>query len=489
MLKSAKAALNICMVLSLVLFGWTTISILLFPYGVDYGEAPLIDQARRIQNGEPLYKSDLSSPPYIIANYTPIYPLTVAAVDSILPLPPFQIGRAISWVSAILCAVVINALGAKLSGNRLAGLLAATLFLGHPYVMLWSSLARVDVLGLAFSLLAIYIVFKKWQSPVWLLVSVFFFLAAVYTRQTFLLAGPLACCAWLWYKNRRQFFIFLGSFCFTGLAIFFTLYIATNGGIYEHIILANLNRYDFARMISMGGYFLVLWPVILGLSIFSISYAIKQFKGARQKQQDATDEPAFLAYGWSAYTAGALVSAATVGKVGSDVNYFLELIVAGTIWAVVLLKLFTSSLDRKYQFLHVLLVLQLVWLLACGYLLNQTTIARQWERLEWYDDLYAQVQAAVTQGIVLSDDYLDMVVMAGQPIYYQPFEYGQLYHAGLWDAEQLSAEISSQRFPLILIGGDCLDKPCCWSPQLVQAIEEHYEIIPYPQLLLCRPSP
>jgi hypothetical protein len=45
---------------------------LFYPYSLDYGEAPLIDQALRLVAGQSIYRADLSAPPYTISNYPPV---------------------------------------------------------------------------------------------------------------------------------------------------------------------------------------------------------------------------------------------------------------------------------------------------------------------------------------------------------------------------------------------------------------------------------
>jgi len=77
-----------CLILALVL--WAAVKIISFPFGVNYGEAPLMDQARRIASGEELYKADIDQPPYVITNYPPLYIATVSAFNSIVKLPIFQ---------------------------------------------------------------------------------------------------------------------------------------------------------------------------------------------------------------------------------------------------------------------------------------------------------------------------------------------------------------------------------------------------------------
>src|SRR5215510_10686027 len=49
-----------------------------FPYPLDYGEGPLLDQAMRLARFENIYRGDLTVPPYTLANYPPLFPLIQA---------------------------------------------------------------------------------------------------------------------------------------------------------------------------------------------------------------------------------------------------------------------------------------------------------------------------------------------------------------------------------------------------------------------------
>ena len=44
-----------------------------YRYSLDYGEAPLVDQAMRLASGQNIYRADISTPPYTISNYPPLY--------------------------------------------------------------------------------------------------------------------------------------------------------------------------------------------------------------------------------------------------------------------------------------------------------------------------------------------------------------------------------------------------------------------------------
>ena len=73
-------------------------------YPLDYGEAPLIDQAMRLAAGQNIYRPDLSSPPYTISNYPPLYALSLAPFVKLFG-PSFLAGRAIS----LLCTLASGA--------------------------------------------------------------------------------------------------------------------------------------------------------------------------------------------------------------------------------------------------------------------------------------------------------------------------------------------------------------------------------------------
>jgi len=65
------------------------------PYPLDYGEAPLVDQAMRLAAGQNIYRPDLSSPPYTLSNYPPLYVLSLVPSVGLFG-PSFLAGRVIS---------------------------------------------------------------------------------------------------------------------------------------------------------------------------------------------------------------------------------------------------------------------------------------------------------------------------------------------------------------------------------------------------------
>jgi hypothetical protein len=167
--RGTKAFIQIYFCIILVLFFWVAFNIIRFPYGADYGEAPLMDQVKKIQMGETIYKSDFNSPPYVIANYPPLYPLLVAGITSIFDSLLFQTGRLVALFFSIMSGVVIGVFTFSLTHKKILAIFSAAIF-GNPYVIIWSSQARVDMMAwrLAYS---VYIYSSTKDSTAWLLVS------------------------------------------------------------------------------------------------------------------------------------------------------------------------------------------------------------------------------------------------------------------------------------------------------------------------------
>ena len=100
----AKIMLLMFLSLAMLIFLLHTSLALFHRYPLDYGEAPLVDQAMRLAAGQNIYRPDLSSPPYTISNYPPLYALSMAPFARLFG-PSFLVGRAIS----LLCTLASGA--------------------------------------------------------------------------------------------------------------------------------------------------------------------------------------------------------------------------------------------------------------------------------------------------------------------------------------------------------------------------------------------
>ncbi len=485
-IEKAFIQIYTCLVLALII--WNSINTIRFPLGADYGEAPLMDQVRRIENGDTLYKSNINEPPYVIANYPPLYPSLVAGINHILNIPLFAAGRITSFFFSLISGYIIGLFVYRLTGNKWLGVFNTALFWGQPYVLFWSSLARVDFMALAFSLLGLWILYRYRDSTAGILFACLCFLISAFTRQTYLLSGPLAGFVWLLHCNRKRAFTFILIYGATGLLIFGMINAITNGGLFLNIVTANINHYDLLLAFSWVRKIFIIWPILLLTSITVAIMAIyARYKPTSNNHLQTLQQP-FVYYGLVFYTIGAMISAATIGKIGSNVNYFLELIAVCAIWCGLALSIISNQKKTIRWIFLGLLFIQSIWVLSFSYSATQLNIGNLRDKLSTYEILNTKVQTAVKNGIVLSDDYMDLIVLADQRIYYQPFEYGELYYADLWDPTKFVNQINDRQFPLIIIGGNSLSKWCCWSPAMINALETNYQIEAENNVLILTPK-
>ncbi len=473
--RLSSAVLVACVAASVLAFLAVGVASVAYPYDLNYGEAQIADQARRALAGEPQYKSDLDAPPYVIANYPPLYPLLVGAVRALTGQSWLQTGRAISLLSTLAAAALLGVLAAHLSRRRAVGALSAGLFLANTHVLVWGAHARVDMLGLALSLAGLWLVYRRARSWGWLTVALLCLVGAIYTRQSYLLAAPAAATLWLWQDDRRKAMVFGGALIGVVALLFAALNLQTRGGLYLNTVWVNsLGEFQLRRVLLWGTILLALWPLPVIVAGVGLARAVRP--GWRQAADDPDGERRMFALrGLLPYTCGALASALTAGKIGADINYWLELIAALAVWAGLGLAWWPERRRLGQRLASALLAAQILLSLAFGWRAAGEPLRDRWLRLADDHRVFDRVQDAVRRGPVLADDYLGMVVLAGQPIYFQPFDYRQLYVAGRWDPSPLISEVRARRFPLILLWGQgtpVFDER--WVPAIVEAIEACY---------------
>lgn len=409
------------------LYGWRVIG---FPFSVDYGEGPLLAQTLRLAALQPIYRASLAAPPYTVANYPPLYMLALAPLAHIFG-PAFWYGRLLSWLSVVAAALLIGLILHALTGDRLAALLGGLALLAMPYSSFWAPLYRVDALALALSLGGLYLTLR-WSGRRWgLWGAALLLIAAVYTRQSYGLAAPLAACAWLLARrSRRRAFALAGMIAGGGLAIFALLNWLTGGGLWLNIVVANVNQFQPDRMREYLGELWMLMPYVV---LAALAFVLAGWRWP----------------GWALiapYALGATLTALAIGKVGSNVNYLLELSAALCLaLGALIARLGPHPLAR--QVLLAALAVQFVLLVpGSGY---QQRVAG---RMAGRDDL-AALQRVVRQadGPVLADEEMGMLVRAGRPILLQPFEMSQLARAGVWDERPFLDAIDRRQFAAILV--------------------------------------
>ena len=435
--------------------GWEALA---FPYPLNYGEGPLLDQAVRLAGFENIY-DDLQRPPYVVSNYPPLFQLLQVPLVWLFG-PAFWYGRLISLLCAAAVALFVGLTLHALTKDRLAALSGALIFPAMPYVVRWSSLARVDLLGLALSWAGLFVVVRWPHRRLSVVVAGLALVAAVYTRQTYALAAPLAAFVWLLSRGQRRRALQLAGFAGgAALILFGILNVLTDGGFFLNTVTANINDFRWER-VSLNALGAVLaCPLLLVGALAFVSLANREIN------------PSWWLV--APYLAASVPLALLVGKVGSDVNYLLELSAA--------LALATGALiswqrwrPRARIVLVVLLAVQVLALAQSSRVASglQDYVIEGRPEISRLSEIVADAK-----GPVLTDDYMGLLPLNGRRIFLQPFEMTQLSRDGAWNQKPLVDAIEREEFSVIMIWKPPFAREIKrdrWTPAMLKAIKDHY---------------
>jgi 4-amino-4-deoxy-L-arabinose transferase-like glycosyltransferase len=434
-----------------------------FRYPLDYGEAPLVDQALRLVNGHTIYRNDLSVPPFTVSNYPPIYMIFLAPFEKVFG-PNFWSGRLISSVCAWFTAGILGLIIWRKTQDRLAAITTGLIFMAFPYVVQWSSLARIDHLALLFSVSGIYYLTKESYHRRDFIIGVLLLTAAIYTRQSYALAAPATAFIWWLFKDWRKAIILVGLVGGISASLLLTVNLVTHGGFIFNIVTANVNEFGRERLLQNMDSLWKLCATMITVGVLSTVFHPKKTR-------------LWLLTG--AFLLSAAVSSLTIGKIGSNVNYFLELCAALSLGMGSLLAWSRSS--HKTLFFQLLISVAMVYQ-TVGFI-NKTLDEKvstlrdrraAWGQLEQLEKIEGKVD-----GPVLADEYMGVITLNHQYLYLQPFEVTQLAWAGIWDQTPLLQGIHDKEYPLILIhyfpSYDVYKER--WTKEMLETINKNYQIM------------
>ena len=435
---------------------------LTFPFPLDYGEGPILDQTLRLAQFENIYRDSFVSPPYTVSNYPPLFQLIQVPLTWMVG-PAFWYGRLISILSAVSGAVLIGLTLNTLTGDRIAAAIGGLTLLAFPYLMYGSVLNRVDALALALSLSGLYVT-VRWPNQrrvPW--VAGLLFTAAAFTNPRYVLTAPLTALVWLWHlEHRGQAFRLAAIVIGSCLGLFLSLNLITQGGYYLNTILANLTSFSWY---AVTGYWLNLYLnagfLVIGCLVFIVI----------ERLGEATRS-------WSLvvpYFLGASFMTLTAGMANASVNDLFELAASLSLASGALI----AWAGENYWFktlLVFLLALQINGLIDWSrqdyilVLMNKIADTREVEQLAEY------VQE--TEGPILADEYMGLIPLAGRWLYFQPLEFKQLQAANLWNEALLVDSIQQEEFSLILLY-EPRDRSAIsirWTEDVRNAIYAHYSL-------------
>ena len=421
---------------------------LLMPFEIDYEEGNILNSGLRITQGQALYPAP-GTFPYILNPYGPIGYLVAA-----LGIKTFGLGlfgpRLFILSAGIAVGILIAALTKALGGRWDAGALLGLSYLCLPLVSYWLPLLRVDFWAIFLSLLGLY-VFGTFRSA-WPLASVLF-ASAILTKQT-AVAAPVA--VFLELVAQRKF-----ARAFGVVGIVAGTVLACLGALGRGFIFAFLKThpdpYSFHRAFQSGlaavhGSMLIL-VVIAYAAVFRFRWT----------------ERSRLAW---FYVSLCSLSAFSAGKLGSNMNHFLEWTAAACIIAGLALSELLQREDALARpFSLGLLVLAAVF--AAMSLRNFGVVGS--ERKDCTEG-YAFIRSFPGQR-VMSDDISALVLGGKDVLVSNPFVTTQLGNSITWQAGSVEQLVQRQYFDLIVLGGtldNYIPSAGGESPELIRAIRKQY---------------
>jgi hypothetical protein len=427
-----------------------------FPFGLDYGEGIVWQQALLIP-GERMY-GDIARYPFIVFHYPPVYHLAVRAVAA-LGVDWLAAGRGISVLCTLLIAVLVAAISHDIAGpksGRIAGLIGSavaglTVFCYWP-VVFWSAMMRVDMLAIMLGFLGLWLAGRSFRSPWLLYLAVLSFVLGLYTKQTSI-SAPLAVLLVSVVVNRRLTIKAYGLGLAAGLAGLALLNWVTNGGFVRHLVLYNLNRFSPGAAVSLiseewaQAFFLVLalaglaigWKRVIAGTASTIPAAIMLRIGSDPSARLLAILTLNLIF-----ATGMLV---TLGKTGASLNYMIEWM---CLWSVMIGVLVTHSAGQMFA-AGTTIVRSLAAAIISVMLLAQILIIPPAPGYfgadpEQMKQLVARIRD--TRRPVLSDDMV-ILLRAGKEVPWEPAIFAELASTGRWDERLIIDRIAANEFAFI----------------------------------------
>src|SRR4051812_32541826 len=159
-----------------------------FPFDLDWGEGYVLNDALRLARGEQIY-GDIQHFPMVRSPYPPLFLLLDIWLMQITG-PSFLAGRLLSVFATIACCLFTWRLARNHGADPLPATVAGLFVVASPFVYQWAPYSRVDILALAWGLLALVLA-SGGDGPRRLALAGVAGAAALLTKQT-ALAAPLA---------------------------------------------------------------------------------------------------------------------------------------------------------------------------------------------------------------------------------------------------------------------------------------------------------
>jgi 4-amino-4-deoxy-L-arabinose transferase-like glycosyltransferase len=427
--------------------------IITYPYQISYPEGFILNHIQSIIKGESIYRS-INDYPLTVVNYPPVYLYLCAGLTKLTGLSFFG-GRLITFLASIFVVLLIFEITRRESDKE-AAFISALLFIASPYIYKNSPLMRVDMLGLLFSLLGMYI-FIKTDTVKNTFYSIPLFILSLYTKPVYF-SAPVCAGIWLMSRDKKRGVIFILLLIISYGIIFFILNYLTKGEFFRHTFLYNLNIFIPLQAIKHYVLFFQFHSILI---IFSVFFIFDSFVKRRLS--------IFLLYFIiSAFTAF------SVGKIGANTNYFIELIAISCILTGSCInKIKEYDQEKIYNLLlYASLFVQLILFLHIPSFTKPSPSKMDIENFKKLSSIISK-----TEGPIISEDG-GILVLNKKEVIFMPFEFTQLANQKIWNQDKFLKDIKNKRFSLLLLSFDIhyfFDRERL-TPEMIENIKENYYI-------------
>jgi hypothetical protein len=482
-LRLAAGAGTFLLIAGLLYFAWAEVrrarAVLAYPFGVDYGEGIVWQQALLIP-GPRMYGS-IDHLPFLVFHYPPVYHLASRAVMA-FGVDPLAAGRIVSLAATAVIAISIAWLvAAELAGRvgrsavLIGALTGALLPLSLGPVETWFDRMRVDMLAVALAFVGVAFVVRSERQPAWLALAMPAFVLSIYTRQTELAAPASALLVLLLVRPRATILAGIGG-AVLGLSALAWLEWVTAGGFLRHVITYNINTWTFALLLTRLR-FQVSYAVLLALAVNGLAVLwLRRRDETLPRGAEASRYTIVLPTITVWLLLSLIMMVATVGKNGSDVNYFIEPmcvcavavgLLIGLCWQAV-----AGSPGRRDMALRLGLIFATVALVGvmakrrpvCYAVRDPGLIAIQQNLVQ---EIAKQNRPVLSEDMVLS-------LRAGQEVPIEMAIFHELAIKGQWDQRRLTDLIDSHAFAFLVTTPDKTYTPLRYTPEVMAALERAY---------------
>ena len=448
----------------LLILGLDSSKRIFFPYALSYAEPVVLAVVQNFPK-EPLLYHDYNFPPFILNPYNPLF-YWMSVLVGHFSGNGFVCGRALTvFFSFSIVACLYFLLSRHVTGRLNAFLFAALFALTSIVTGYWVEM-RPDMTALFFELSGVFLALegeKKKASGRRLcrLAAVFCFLTAYFTKQTYFM-GAVSFFVFLFLKKENRAALFFGlSYLAAGIFLTLALNHLTQGNFW-------MNQQMTVRKPFIWGLFLRLISVFLKANgPFAAAAFLGAFLAAKHEKLRL----------FSIYLVLCVLWFFSLGKVGADSNYFLEILAVMTVLACLLFEKIRSAETATFVRIaaSAALAAHLVFSLTSIFAYHGQTRRMVTEARVELDKITAVIRQI--KGDVLAEN-MGLLVAAGKPIVYEPFEFTQLANAGVWDDKNITDRLDRRDFPLIVLNINTLviTRTGRFSVNFIRHMNDHYKL-------------